>query len=240
MLLRQTLIFSLLFCSPVLADFTANQASDSMVWPGASGPQYSLSPTAGDTYFIAPGAGTPSGFQLAGGPYEISTINGGGEMIGADFGGGMVMSSDTLVQNTAVNFDLTLRIESVGGNLLPTGIIGDSNVELTTLGIFVGGGVDPVNLDAPIIANSAQIEVFNTAGDSIGIIDELEQLNNFQTGIGGGWDGSLGLNFGNQIPIGDVGAIELQINYDSAAIPEPSALAIMGCAGFGLLLRRRK
>ena len=191
----------------------------------------------GDSYFIAPGAGTESGFQLAGGPFENSTVNGEGEIIGPDFGGGMVLSSDSLTQNIGNNFDLVFRVESVGGNLLPNGIIGDSGTELTTLGIFVGGGIDPVELASPVIANTAMIEVFNTADESIGTIDVID-FANFSVGIGGGWDGTFGLNFANQIPVGDVGAVELQINFD--AIPEPSTAALLGLFALSSIARRRR
>ena len=186
-------------------------------------------PVVGDSYFIAPGTGVIEGFQLAGGPFELSTINGGSEFIGVDITGqGDVSSSDTLIQNTATNFDLTLRIETTG-NFLPTGVIGDSDVELTTLGLFVGGGIDPVAFTQPVFATSAVIEAFDTSDSSIGTIDVLS-LSNFQTGVGGGWDGSLGLDFGNLIPVGDVGAIELQVNYNIAAVPEPST-AMLSLAG---------
>lgn len=196
-----------------------------------------VGPIIGDTYFIAPGGGTESGFQLAGGPFENSTINSDGELIGPDLGGGMVLSTDTLIQNSATNFDLIFRIETIGGNLMPEGIIGDSGGELTTLGIFVGGGIDPVDLATPVIAESAQIEAFNLAGESIGTIPVLD-FANFQTGIGGGWDGSFGLNFGNQIPIGDVGAVELQINFNT--IPEPTTFGIFAAVGIASIARRRR
>jgi hypothetical protein len=196
-------------------------------------------PTAGSTYFIAPGAGTSSGFQLAGGPFLDSTINGVGEIIGPDISGeGDVLSSDFLIHNLGQNYDFILRVETVGGNLLPMGIIGDSGVPLVTLGLFVGGGLNPVDTNSPLFANTAVIEVFNRASESLGIIDVIG-LSNFTTGKGGGWDGSLGLNFGNQIVIGDVGAIEFRINFD-AAIPEPTSASIFGCLGLGLLVRRRR
>ena len=85
----------------------------------------------GSTYFIAPGGGTESGFQLAGGPFLDSTIDGLDEVIGPDISGaGMVVSTDILIQNDDVNFDFISRIEATpGGNLMPTGIIADSGVE---------------------------------------------------------------------------------------------------------------
>ena len=181
------------------------------------------------------------GFQLAGGPYELSTIDNGSEFIGLDITGqGMVTSTDTLIQNTATTFDFTLRIETTG-NFLPEGVIGDSGGELTTLGLFVGGGIDEIAFTTPVFATEAIIEVFDTSDASIGTIDVID-LSNFQTGIGGGWDGSLGLNFGNAIPIGDVGAIELQVSYSTVQIPEPSTtiIATLSMLGFTASRRRRK
>ena len=199
----------------------------------------SADPIIGDTYFIAPGAGTFEGFQLAGGPYSVSTINGGAEGIGTDFSGnGQVTSSDSLVQNSSSNFDFTVRIETTG-NFLPAGTIGDSGSELTTLGLFVGGGIDPIDFNEPVFANTAVLEAFDTSGTSIGTIDVVN-LANFSTGIGGGWDGALGINFNNLIPVGDVGAIELRINFDTVAVPEPSSAALIGGLALTLLARRRR
>lgn len=194
----------------------------------------------GSTYFIAPGAGTEKGFQLAGGPFEDSTYDFAFDTIGPDISGnGLIVSSESLTDNGSGNFDLVLRIATtVGGNILPSGIIGDSGEELTTLGIFVGAGFNPVDVIEPIIANSAQIEVFNTDNDSIGTIDVID-LANFQTGIGGGWDGTLGLNFGGAIPIGDVGAIELQINFDGQVIPEPGTGLVGVILLSAMAVRRR-
>jgi hypothetical protein len=198
----------------------------------------SADPVDGDTYFIAPGAGVPKGFQIAGGPFEVSTINGGSESIGLDItGNGNVTSSDELIQNTAINFDFTLRIET-DGNFLPEGVIGDSGEELTTLGLFVGGGIDPIEFSQPVFANTAIIEAFDSSGGSLGTINVID-FANFTTGKNGGWDGSLGINFGNAIPIGDVGAIELQVNYNTNSIPEPTS-AVVALMGLGLLARRRR
>ena len=197
-------------------------------------------PEAGSSYFIAPGAGTVSGFQLAGGPFEESVIDGDGELIGLDLsGGGMILSTDTLIQNTMTNFDLVFRLETVGGNLAPAGIIGDSGVELTTLGIFVGGGLNPVDLDGPLLANSAYIEDYDSAEQSLGIISVVD-FGNFTSGEGGGWDGSLGINFGNQVAIGDVGAIEFRINFDTAAVPEPGSALLLGTIALVGVTRRRR
>ena len=196
-----------------------------------------VGPVDGDSYFIAPGAGTESGFQLAGGPFENSIIDGSGEIIGNDFGGGMILSTDELIHNGGNNYDLVFRIESVGGNILPSGVVGDSGVELTSLGIFVGGGIDNVALQSPVIAETAEIEVFNTTGGSIGVLNVID-FGNFATGPGGGWDGSLGFNFGNQIAIGDIGAVELQINFN--AVPEPTTFGFLAASGIALVLRRRR
>ena len=135
-------------------NFSASEA-------GSGYPLGLLSPTVGSTYFIAPGAGTASGFQLAGGPFSDSIINGAGELIGPDLSGnGLIVSTDSLTQNSVTNFDLVFRLATtIGGNIAPTGIIGDSGVELTTLGLFVGGGINPVDFDTPIFANTAEIEV---------------------------------------------------------------------------------
>ena len=196
--------------------------------------------TQGSTYFIAPGAGTESGFQLAGGPFIDSVVNGSGETIGLDLSGnGQILSTDSLIQNTEVNFDLVFRIETVGGNLAPTGIMGDSGVELISLGLFVGGGLNPVDLDAPVFANEALIEVYDLSEQSLGTID-VTQMGNFTSGVEGGWDGSLGINFFDQIQIGDVGAIELRINFDTVAVPEPSSAALIGGLSLTLLARRRR
>ena len=151
----------------------------------------------------------------------------------------MILSSDSLTQNIANNFDLVFRLESIGGNLLPTGILGDSGAELNTLGIFVGGGIDPVELASPVIANTAIIEVFNTADQSIGTIDVID-FANFSVGIGGGWDGSFGLNFVDQIPVGDVGAVELQINFNAVGVPEPASAAILSLSCLALCSTRRR
>lgn len=200
--------------------------------------QGDIGPLLGDSYFIAPGAGTENGFQLAGGPFENSTINGEGELIGPDFGGGMILSSDSLTQNIGNNFDLVFRLETIGGNLLPNGIIGDSGSELNSLGIFVGSGIDPVELAAPVVPNTAIIEAFNTSGQSIGTIDVID-FANFSVGLGGGWDGTFGLNFVDQIPVGDVGAVELQINFN--AVPEPASAGLLGVVGLAYVsVRRRK
>ena len=193
------------------------------------------------TYFIAPGAGIAKGFQVAGGPFVDSTFDGILDVVGPDISGnGMIVSSESLTDNGGGNFDLVLRIATtVGGNLLPTGVIGDSGEELTSLGLFVGGGINPVDVIDPIIANTAQIEVFDTDADSLGTIDVID-MSNFTTGLGGGWDGSLGLNFGNAIEIGDVGAIELQINFGSQSVPEPSsALVLVSLLSLTMTRRRR-
>ena len=196
----------------------------------------------GSTYFIAPGAGVDKGFQVAGGPFGDSTFDGEFDVIGPDISGnGLIVSSESLTDNGSGNYDLVFRIATtVGGNILPSGVIGDSGEELTSLGIFVGGGINAVDIDAPIIANTAIIEVFNTSDQSIGTIDVID-LSNFEVGLGGGWDGTLGMNFGSAIPIGDIGAIELQINFDAKAVPEPAA-AMLVATMLGLVAssRRRK
>ncbi len=194
-------------------------------------------PLDGDVFFIAPGAGTETGFQIAGGPYENSVVDGDGEIIGPDFGGGMILSTDSLIHNGGNNYDLIFRIESIGGNIMPSGIIGNSGVELTTLGLFVGGGIDSVALAAPLFAEEAQIEVFNTAAESIGTINVID-FGNFTAGVGGGWDGSFGLNFADEIPIGDVGAVELQINFN--VVPEPASCSVIALAAMGLISYRRR
>ena len=193
----------------------------------------------GSTYFIAPGAGVDKGFQVAGGPFVDSTFDFNPDTIGPDISGqGLIVSTQSLTDNGGGNFDLVFRIET-DGNFLPAGTVGDSGEVLTTLGLFVGGGINAVDIDEPIIANTAQIEVFDTGSGSIGAIDVID-LSNFTTGIGGGWDGSVGLNFGSAIPVGDVGAIELQINFTAQGIPEPTTgLAVCFLISAAACRRRR-
>ena len=89
------------------------------------------------TYFIAPGAGVDKGFQQAGGPFEDSTFDGNLDVIGPDISGnGLIVSSESLTDNGGGNFDLVFRIATtIGGNLLPTGTIGDSGEELTSIAV---------------------------------------------------------------------------------------------------------
>ena len=200
----------------------------------------SADPVTNDTYFIAPGAGFIDGFQLAGGPFELSTLDFASEEIGLDItGSGIVTSSDALIQNTATNFDLTLRLETTG-NFLPDGSSSDTGGILETLGLFVGGGIDPLDFNQPVFANTAVIEVFDSAEGSLGLLDVVG-LQNFTSGVGGGWDGSVGINFNSAIEIGDVSAIEFRVNYDidAAAVPEPTA-GLIALSALSLTLRRRR
>ena len=235
---RLVLLLSVALASSAFAQYTFNDASHITVQSNATIQQ---APVPGDAYFISPGIGSlaPVQFFLSGANAD-SIINDGTEVVGATLGTGAdIESYDSLAALGGDMFTLTVGITSTD-DLSPTGFVGTdaAMTPLDVAAIFMGGnaGGDPIDFPAPAIVSAASIELFDLAGASAALID-ITGAGSFTAGVGGGWDGSLGLQFGAG-SAGDIGGYELQVTY---TIPEPSSavLGLVAMAGLGLIRRRR-
>ena len=193
---------------------------------------------AGDAFFVAPGIGNAGGFFLAGGPFTESAIGNVGDDIGAGLGTSNIAVDSSVFDNGGGNFDVRIFLYSLdGSDMFPAGFVDGGGLPLDTAGFFLGAsaGANPVDFSGVAFTNSASIELFDAAGPAGGPFD-ISGFANF-SGLGGGWDGSLGVSFGAGSAAAGINGIELLVNVD--VVPAPAGLAPLAMVGLVASRRRR-
>lgn len=205
---------------------------------GVDGSQSTQGSPAGDAFFVAPGLGNGGGFFLAGGPFADSAIGNVGDVIGAGLGVSDIAVDSSVFDNGGGNFDVRVFLYSLdGSDMFPTGFVDGGGLPLDAAAFFLGanGGGDPIDFSGVAFTNSASIELFDAAGPAGGPFD-ISGFANF-SGLGGGWDGSLGVSFGSGSAGLGINAIELLVNV--TVVPAPAGLAPLAMVGLVASRRRR-
>lgn len=197
-----------------------------------------INPSPAGDYLFVPGAGNAAGFVFAGGPFAESTFDGAGNVIGPDFAGADVISSDLVTDNGDGTVNLLLTLTSGSGDFIPAGSVDGAGLPLDTFGLFVGasGGGTPIDFGSGVVI-SANLDGFvgGIGGTSIfgGPIDLVPIGFDVQSG-------SLGISFGAGTAGIGLDTITLDINVTKEVIPEPTSMVVLGVLGMGLVARRRR
>lgn len=209
---------------------SVSESSATLARPGEQSPQGT------DDVRIAPGLGNAGGFVLAGGPFTDHAFPSVGENIGAGLNSDILLSS-SMVDNGGGNFDIRIFMESIdGSDMFPSGFA-SGGVPLTRAGFFMGAnaGGPVLSFEDVALTNSATIEIFDSAGSAGGPFD-ISGFGVFSA-LGGGWSGSLGVNFGDDTAGLGINAVELLVNV--TVVPAPGAVALLAMGGLVTTRRRR-
>ena len=196
----------------------------------------------GDTYFAAPGIGSDvEGFFLNSDADGVadSVAGAGSTQVGLTIDGQPIFTSSTITGGPST-FDIEIRLFTTGTDLAATGISGPNGGALDTAGFFLGGnaGGDPFEFSEPVFTNSATIDAIDGTGASLlGGGADISGFANFTDGVGGTWDGGLGVTFG----AGSAGAgiVEYVFQGNFTKIPAPGTAVLMGFGGLAAARRRR-
>ena len=198
----------------------------------------------GDIYGSIPGLGNAAGYFGA-----AATVNNVPFDLLADASGTGIVTpppvlsisetQDTLLTPVGTTYNVSTTLSSSDGELAPAGFVDGNSVALNRLGYFLGtnGSRDPLQFDNPVQVNAATITAFDGAGGVLFGPFDISSFGVFSAGTGGTWDGSLGIDFGENTA--GQGAASITLDLNLTAVPEPASLGLLGLGGMALIRRRR-
>lgn len=228
-------VLGLLVCAGTAsAGFTVSEASlDTSLFD-----HLNVRNPSGDAYTQVAGLGSTAGFAIATLGAVTDTFDGASQAIGSGIIGGThtgiaeVNTFGGAGSTGMIQFGLTSTVEMV-----PTGFtVGGQTANRA--GFFVGAnaGGNPVDFANGVVVSLATIELFNTAGTSLGL-SNITSFANFTAGAGGTWDGSLGVAFGAGSAGLSIGAFIVTI--EGTLVPTPATASLLALGGLVAVRRRR-